>query len=479
MRRLLLLLLSVSVSSLGQTINAASCSQTDVQNAINAASTGYTVNVPAGSCSWTSLTLSEAITFNGAGQGTTTGSDASAAGGASTTCTSSTGTCIDVSGGNPVFTITHSSAGHIRITNFSFTASSNNNLPHPIEIMGTWPTSYAVIFQNDTFTLNGATMMDNDVAGGLIISHCTFNGGWNDFLMTIKDQTGYPDSWTKANSMGTNDTTGLLNNYIEDTTFNGGSNGVFDCDDNCRIVIRHNTFEESGGFNSHGLDSSNYGMRHFEIYSNSFKFPDKTCASGNSSLSNINQYIWLRGGTGVIYNNNFDSLYSSCWGDKEEINMSIRGAEDDRKDVNGNMLSCGQVTYPVPHQLGQDNNGSSITGGVGDFTDPIYLWGNTGNNGTDGGGYTIEVFAGFTDFGGGANPCNFTWSTFFKWGRDAVNTAVGSATLGSSGGSVEGAGGTAKPGYTPYTYPHPLVGGSTSGTQSYGPVTFAGPVAVH
>lgn len=34
------------------TITAASCSQTDVQNAINSASDGDTVLVPAGSCVW-------------------------------------------------------------------------------------------------------------------------------------------------------------------------------------------------------------------------------------------------------------------------------------------------------------------------------------------------------------------------------------------------------------------------------------------
>src|SRR3990167_2350235 len=49
----ILLLLCLSVSSHATDINAASCSSADVQNAINAASNGDRVLVPAGTCTWT------------------------------------------------------------------------------------------------------------------------------------------------------------------------------------------------------------------------------------------------------------------------------------------------------------------------------------------------------------------------------------------------------------------------------------------
>lgn len=58
----------------GATINAASCSQGDVQAAIDSASDGDTVNVPAGSCSWTSSVVipnSKGIEIIGAGMGQT------------------------------------------------------------------------------------------------------------------------------------------------------------------------------------------------------------------------------------------------------------------------------------------------------------------------------------------------------------------------------------------------------------------------
>jgi hypothetical protein len=161
-------------------------------------------------------------------------------------------------------------------------------------------------------------------------------------------------------------------------------------------------------------------MRHFEIYNNSFRFPDKTCEEGNFSLSNINQYIWIRGGTGVIFNNSMENLTSSCWGDKIEVKMSIRGAEDVRPQG-----TCEDTHYIVPNQLGQNNDGES------NFTDPIYFWDNTG---------TISISANWA----WGNPCEFnSFDSFFQWGRDGINS--------------DGTGGTAKPGYTPFTYPHPLV----------------------
>src|ERR1043166_577146 len=52
------------------TINAATCSTADVQSAITSATTGDTVIIPAGTCTWTSgVTLNKGITVRGAGAG--------------------------------------------------------------------------------------------------------------------------------------------------------------------------------------------------------------------------------------------------------------------------------------------------------------------------------------------------------------------------------------------------------------------------
>jgi hypothetical protein len=402
-----------------QTISAVSCSQTDVQNAINSASNGSTLNVPAGNCTWTSVSINKALTLTGAGVGKT-----------NITLTA-----------HPSFTVAKQSSGVVRVQGFSFSANNTyGTLPDPIHITGPWPSGQPVIFQNNAFAMSTASMFSIDVAGGWIFSHNTFTALWNDFSFSVKDLSN-TNSWSTGDSIGSKDTNGLLNGYIEDNTFNGGSNGTIDCDDNCRVVVRHNIYNDSGGFNSHGKDSSPYGMRQFEIYSNSFLFPDKSCTNGQNSISNINQYIWIRGATGVIFNNNFDHLSSTCWGTKTEIKLSNRGAEDDRPQG-----SCSATHYPIPHQLGQNNNGS------GDFTDPIWFWGNNGA--------TISVSGGWA----WGNPCGFDWNSFFQWGRDGSNSSLNISLLGISinGGSVTGLGGSPKPGYTSYTYPHPLAQGSAT-----------------
>src|SRR5262245_13660805 len=56
----------------GKTITAASCSLSDVSNAVNAASSGDIVQVPAGTCTWpTNGTFSKNIWLKGAGAGAT------------------------------------------------------------------------------------------------------------------------------------------------------------------------------------------------------------------------------------------------------------------------------------------------------------------------------------------------------------------------------------------------------------------------
>src|SRR5690606_15900007 len=132
-------------------------------------------------------------------------------------------------------------------------------------------------------------------------------------------------------------------------------------------------------------------------------------------FANQNWLIWLRGGTGVIYDNTLTDIAGNFWGDKSEIRLTLRGAEDARPQGD-----CADVSYPVPRQLSQGHDGQTP------ITDPIYIWGNTG---------TQAISA---DWNWG-NPCNLVFDDFFAFGRDAF---------------VDG---TERPGYAPYTYPHPLV----------------------
>jgi hypothetical protein len=157
------------------------------------------------------------------------------------------------------------------------------------------------------------------------------------------------------------------------------------------------------------MDTSPVGVRHFEVYNNTFIH-----AGGTDQIANQNWAIWIRGGTGIIANNSIANISGSWWGDKPELKFSIRGAEDVRPQGD-----CASVSYPVTRQLGQNYNGTSY------FTDPIYIWGNTG---------ATEISAGF----GWGNPCGLDFNTFWQSGRDYVLNS-------------------AKPGWTAYTYPHPLL----------------------
>lgn len=64
-----LLLTLIASPSLASIINAASCSQTHVQTAVNSAVNGDTVLVPAGTCTWNSAVsiTNKTITLTGAG----------------------------------------------------------------------------------------------------------------------------------------------------------------------------------------------------------------------------------------------------------------------------------------------------------------------------------------------------------------------------------------------------------------------------
>lgn len=384
----LALLVAASASGQSSPIAAASCSQSDVASAIAAAPVGGTVNVPAGNCTWSGMSISKPVRLQGAGIGQTN---------------------ITVSGS----TVTKQAGGVILIRGFRFLRSGGGNQTKAFTIDGSWTNAEPVLFTDNDFVVSGSGLFLLRVAGGVIFARNSFSGGWDDSFIQAKDPADSQRSASTADTMGNRDTAGKLNVYVENNTFNGGTNQGIDADDAARVVYRYNTLTYSS-FNTHGRDSSSVGVRHFEVYNNAFRH-----LGGTSQLANQNWAIWLRGGTGVIYNNQIDNVAGSYWGDKAEIKMSIRGAEDVRPQG-----ACSDVRYPVPAQLGQNHNGT------GWFTDPIYFWGNTGAQAFDAGWHW-------------GNPCGLNFNNFFQWGRDAVNTN------------------TPKPGYVAYAYPHPLTGSAT------------------
>ena len=162
------------------TIIAASCSQANVASAIASAKPGDTVQVPAGTCSWSGLSIS-GITLIGAGK-------------------SATGTVITAGG----VTITKHASQHTRVSGFRFTGTDNH-----VTINGN-PGDKAFIVDNNYFFTNGT-----DGASRMVIT--TVNGGLihhNDFAAASPGTQGDPwdfitgENWSAAATYGTLDTTG-------------------------------------------------------------------------------------------------------------------------------------------------------------------------------------------------------------------------------------------------------------------------------
>lgn len=475
-------------------------SRADVQAKINAASDGDTVTIPAGSFTWASgVTISgKGVHLQGAGSGRvvarsrssvafgtgtktfTIQSGASIANGTTLriwqtatdkdssymlgTVTSLSGTALEMNvtsntgagtktlwlfATEATTTITHS-AGASALVALTEDASNTVELSGIQFLTGTGSGKTVTL----AYTANGKPVQVHDCwfaldAGTLgieststtraIIYDCSFT--WTSFAESNTQAIHMPvnsrtEVWSAVSTMGTADATGGSNFYFEDCDVHAAQ-GFIDMDSNAKVVVR-NCVLNSAGVSSHGYDTSSFGVRHWEIYDNRFEFANV----GNDSLNLIN-HILVRGGTGVITGNYFENITSQAWGDKAELQFGVWGlgrwsqapgaySADD---------SCVQQ-YPMPRQFGfgyvtgsgVDGQGNSVSNSVyvGD-SEPAYVWSNTGDVPaisitTDGTACVLNEYGHIPD-----NPADYIQS-----GRDYFLNAG------------------AKPGWTAYTYPHPL-----------------------
>ena len=427
----------------GNVIEATSCNQDAVQTAINQVQDGGTVIIPNGRCTWDSgITLTKQIKLTGESKG---GVELIMGSGI-------------VTWDNGMIVIHTGSSYNTEISNLEFWPGTgtgtyivvwggNSNPPpliHDNLFTSDWRPFHAYIYHgrfggviyNNTFQSIYKTTACNGNPPG-----CTADLRVAGRSIQVKGQGEV--SWASPSTMGTDDTTGGTNLYIEDNTFIHA--GAVDPSGGARVVIRNNVVNNSS-IPSHGADTEHWGMRHVEIYDNQFLFNqsgtwtlydiDGNPVTGDYPL-NLQAWWGMRGGTGVVTGNVMPNIFSQWWGDKAEILLEIHNA--DRVTT---VDPC-SPNYPVYHQVGRGYvDGFNPQGDL----EPAYIWGNSNAGHPD-----PLVWAKNAGYGQCPdNPHRNNPSHYIQQNRDYYT-------------------GVAKPGWTRYPYPHPLRTGVTPPPRSPGP----------
>jgi hypothetical protein len=390
MKRILLvmmLLLPLYGEAWATVYPATSGTQAHVQDAINLCSNGDTVTIPADDETWTGrITVAKEIAIIGDG--------------------------IDSTIIRSYGFVVSDGTDDWRISGITF---SGAGAELPIDAGGTKSTTGVNGWRIDHCKFIGYAHhieMNGDSTG--VIDNCIFQGATNAYIDVFgEDET----AWTKDDDFGTDKFV-----IIEDNTFEtAGVNGSHFILSNFggRMVIRYNDFiETAGSYESGWIDTHGYchgtnarGSRIFEIYSNTFtRSGENTCCRG----------LFLRGGTGLVYDNVFDESAAEFIhsGNHATIQMVDYRASEwaGTSDVCNSTCNTAKwckdgETYPCCDQIGRGKDQASS---------PSYFW----NNVDDADDPAVIL----VDSGS---------SAYIQLNRDYFTTEYS---------------------YTPYTYPHPLRG---------------------
>jgi len=489
----------------GNSINASSCSSTDVQTAISSASSGDTVMVPSGSCTWSSTVhLANGVSLQG--QTTCTGSPL--------TCKDNTVITMGNTGGGAALKISAASSVNVIVTGFTFqvvAADQNNgaiNLGGDSSLQPVRFHHNHVVITSSTSTI-GAIAVNGSFG---LIDHVVFdNAGSNEHTLGIHGDWATAGflSWSRPLSFGTNQAL-----YIEDCVFNltNQTDGLVDGYTGGRIVFRHNTAVFTGatsigkdimGF--HGTDSGTYrSWFSSEVYSNTF-----TNNSGGLMTS-----FRSRGGTSLIYSNTYNgdsgfygitlqnyradgSGNASAWGNCDGTNWKLESIDPTTQagrtnSTNGTVFwcninrdttatsnsTCSAITPGDTATAYFDGNPGGTGGGAAGYAcrdnvgrthnqalAPVYEWLNSPDPGIGAYGASAYIvknrdfyaytatFTGNSGDGSGllsARPSSCTPMVAY-WATDTQTLYQCSSAN------------TWTPYYTPYAYPHPLQGLSSNG----------------
>jgi hypothetical protein len=536
-------LLSAFFSAEAQ-VNAASCNTSDVQSAINAATEGQTVTIPAGTCTWTNgVTIAgKGIIVNGAGSGriiaydtgsltvatgtlnvavsgyspgfssasfvngatlkvfelgadttymqgtvtgysggtltmniTSTGGSGAAPRWLIATVPSSATIIVNSSSTNPLFRITEDTSVHTSVGNIQFVAGT---ISQNIFIISYASGGQAVLLHDMWMQGNSSNPGPSSGNATMILDNSPWRGVfWNLSFdgypfnistlgaISIQDKANASGnvSWTTTSLWGNTDTTGQGNVYAETNDYHALGYAT-STDDQARAVFRYSLYDNSG-VGTHGADTSAYGQRYIDVNNDTFLFEGYS----NGNTFNLQSWVFIRGGSLAFWGNNITNIQSTDYGTKQTVLMTNYNLQEAGLPQNACWGSGTHTTgeyYHTPRQAGfgyvtgtgtanypsdgVNNSSTDSVTYVGD-SEPIYMWGNNQVPVTN---VSVE------DYGGSACTNPDTSANYIVSGRDYFN------------------GTTAKPGYTPYTYPNPLAASSQASTGAQGSVRFSGAITI-
>lgn len=349
---------TVFVSSGGAAIiNARSCSNTDVQSAITSATSGDTVNVPAGTCIWTSTVSwqNKGINLIGAGSGTG-------------------GTQIN-SAVSPISSNVYGvTTNRSRISGFRFYVTGSVESAIIMKGQG-WRIDHNSIENHTGGSLYSVYADGANTNGvqpyGLIDNNYAYES--RIFVRNAGSLSAMNIAWADDSAIGTGNAV-----YFEDNIVNRSysTNGVFiDANYGGKFVYRYNTMYGPHEMHAHSVQMElKRATRSWEIYGNLYNSPSTSEA------------MFIRGGTGMIFGNYISgsSKYSIAF---DNVRNSLTapnpvGKCDGSSAWDGNILANG---WPCRDQIGRGKDTSLSTSEYDmkpQTSEPAYLWSNRVSTGS-------------------------------------------------------------------------------------------------
>jgi hypothetical protein len=452
-----LLILSSSDFASAATINAASCNYADVQAAINSAIDGDTVSVPAGSCTWAStLTIPSSLSVSIIGAGAHQ-------------------TYIAISGAKTF---------NIRPNQGEFVRISNMELLCGVDILsgsGGVTTKVQDGFRVDHILINQAArgLTECGRGGKLgnqetwtygVFDHIEFyHPGVTGVLSGTPQRTAFPfglGPWQEDAGWGGKDFVYLEDSIIHNTE--GGNlytSGSFDGRYGWKIVLRYNDMLDVnwGGHDMHTTNS--HSLRAMEVYNNTWRLSSK-----NGEALSWNGGAGTRGGSYTVFNNRLATSRVQDLGNGQPLlvtyyrsNGNALGAWGSCDGVQENF--CVGLNNPAPHPFtGMDQNAgvactSNSQCGAGNYCVPV-------DSQIDANGYVCreQPGTGKIDPVTGIHALDPAYEWNNLWCKDnAGGLCTPNMDLDWRINNIpqivigrDVIDDTPRPGYTPYTYPHPL-----------------------